>query len=305
MPFTRGMILDPGATLRTGPRGRAVLKRDKESLALSSGTTITLPVDENRNGRTVVHQLKGQVKYKVRKRDVKHFSVDTPFLTAVVKGTQFTVSVGSDSSEISVRRGIVEVGDYDTGQFAQLRRGHIAQTRNQRRAGLQLRGRDVGTVQQRAPTSSPAARAARELARQQRADNANGGAVIPGQRTQQASSASGQDGSDEASTTFNPTAGFRGFGFSREAQSDTASVNPGANNNDTATDLTRGRDDHADRARDAAFSRGLPAVSIGSGNGDGVGDIPPGLGGTAPPVQEITPPDTPAPPPAGGGGRTT
>ncbi|MEM8796285.1 MAG: FecR family protein [Pseudomonadota bacterium] len=287
-PLTRGITLSSGATIRTGARGRAVLKREKESLAISPGTTITLPSRENRNGRTVVHQLSGSVKYKVRKRNARNFSVDTPFLTAAVKGTRFTVSVGTQTSEISVSQGTVEVGDYDTGQFAQLNKGQSALTSNRRSAGLRLSGRNLGDIRQRPPRSSPAARSARDLERQLRSETGSEGRAAPSGRAESTDAPASEQ--REASLTpkrWNPTAGFRGFGFGQAAQIANSGVQTNVNTLNTlaAAQQDLGRNNNAERSRRAAVGRAFvasaaPKAGAGGFTGGGFsGSGPDGSGG--------------------------
>ena len=54
----------------------------------------------------------GSLVIDVDKRAHPHFSVETPFLAAVVKGTKFGVNVGANSASVEVERGLVEVDDF-------------------------------------------------------------------------------------------------------------------------------------------------------------------------------------------------
>jgi hypothetical protein len=76
----------------------------------------------------------------VEKRNVKHFEVETPYLAAVVKGTQFRVSVNETNTRIDVIRGQVEVADFRSGQVAQVLPGQAATAFAHGKPGLSLSG---------------------------------------------------------------------------------------------------------------------------------------------------------------------
>jgi hypothetical protein len=79
----------------------------------------------------------------VEKRNVKHFEVETPYLAAVVKGTQFSVTVGPTGTRVDVRRGQVEVSDFRSGQIAQVMPGQTATSFAHGKLGLSLTGSGV------------------------------------------------------------------------------------------------------------------------------------------------------------------
>jgi hypothetical protein len=85
-------------------------------------------------------QQAGSILLEVEKRNVKHFEVETPYLAAVVKGTQFRVSVDAASTRIDVTRGQVEVADFRSGQIAQVMPGQAATAFAQGKPGLSLSG---------------------------------------------------------------------------------------------------------------------------------------------------------------------
>ena len=86
----------------------------------------------------------GEILLDVEKRNVKHFEVSTPYLAAVVKGTQFSVTVDETGSNVKVLRGKVEVANLRTGQFVLVKPGqsaHIETSKNNSPAsGLILKG---------------------------------------------------------------------------------------------------------------------------------------------------------------------
>ena len=89
MDLSRGLAIGDGASVRTGGDGRVGLARGAETIELEPGTEIFLHEGEGK--LTSVVQKSGVVAVDVERRNVQHFSVQTPFLAAVVKGTKFIV----------------------------------------------------------------------------------------------------------------------------------------------------------------------------------------------------------------------
>jgi hypothetical protein len=133
-------VLKPGDTIRTGRNGRVLLVRGTETILVSPNSAIGLPT-ENKDGlSTTIVQQEGSILLEVEKRNVKHFEVETPYLAAVVKGTQFRVSVNAASTSIEVVRGQVEVADFRSGQVAQVMPGQLATASAHGKPGLSLSG---------------------------------------------------------------------------------------------------------------------------------------------------------------------
>src|SRR6266550_2172572 len=133
-------VLKPGDTIRTGRNGRVLLVRGAETILVSPNSAIGLPT-ENKDGlSTTIVQQAGSILLEVEKRNVKHFEVETPYLAAVVKGTQFRVSVNATSTSVDVIRGQVEVADFKSGQIAQVMPGQHATVFAQGKPGLTLGG---------------------------------------------------------------------------------------------------------------------------------------------------------------------
>ena len=112
--------LKPGDTIRTGRNGRVLLMRGEESILIAPNSVIGLPAEQKEELSTTIVQRAGSILLDVEKRNVKHFEVETPYLAAVVKGTQFRVSVNATSTSVDVMRGQVEVADFKSGQIAQV-----------------------------------------------------------------------------------------------------------------------------------------------------------------------------------------
>ena len=89
---------------------------------------------------TTITQQAGTILLEVERQNVKHFEVETPYLAAVVKGTQFQVSVDAAGSHVTVLRGQVEVADFKTGQIGQILPGQTAAAFSKGNTGLALSG---------------------------------------------------------------------------------------------------------------------------------------------------------------------
>ena len=138
--LTQEEVLKPGDTIRTGRSGRVLLKRGDETILLAPNTVIGLPAEQKEELSTTILQQAGSILLDVEKRNVKHFEVETPYLAAVVKGTQFAVTVNDASTKVEVRRGQVEVADFKSGQIAQLIPGQTATAFATGKPGLSLGG---------------------------------------------------------------------------------------------------------------------------------------------------------------------
>ena len=148
--------LKPGDTIRTGRNGRVLLMRGEESILIAPNSVIGLPAEQKEELSTTIVQRAGSILLDVEKRNVKHFEVETPYLAAVVKGTQFRVSVNATSTSVDVMRGQVEVADFKSGQIAQVMPGQRATTFEHGKSGLSLTGSGTfNPIEQGKPRPSP------------------------------------------------------------------------------------------------------------------------------------------------------
>src|SRR5436190_16681202 len=129
-------VLKPGDTIRTGRNGRVLLVRGEESILIAPNSVVGLPGEKKEGLSTTIIQKAGSILLEVEKRNVKHFEVETPYLAAVVKGTQFRVSVSASGTSVDVIRGQVEVSDFKSGQIAQVMPGQHATVLSHGNAGL-------------------------------------------------------------------------------------------------------------------------------------------------------------------------
>ena len=121
----RGGTLMAGDIVQTGAGGRAVMARDEEFVVVAPNSRLQIP-GEDRTGFTRFVQEVGNAIFKVRKRATQHFSVETPYLAAVVKGTTFSITVDENGSSVQVVEGMVEVSTLDGASRELLGAGDIA-----------------------------------------------------------------------------------------------------------------------------------------------------------------------------------
>lgn len=138
--LTEDGTFKPGDTIRTGRNGRVLLVRGEETILISPNSVVGLPAEKKEGLSTTIIQRAGSILLEVEKRNVKHFEVETPYLAAVVKGTQFSVTVNAGSTKVGVIRGQVEVSDFKTGQIAQVMPGQAATAFEHGKPGLSLSG---------------------------------------------------------------------------------------------------------------------------------------------------------------------
>jgi hypothetical protein len=117
-----------------------LLVRGEETILIAPNSVVGLPVEKKEGLSTTIIQKAGSILLEVEKRNVKHFEVETPYLAAVVKGTQFSVTVNAGSTKVGVVRGQVEVSDFRTGQIAQVMPGQAATAFEHGKPGLSLSG---------------------------------------------------------------------------------------------------------------------------------------------------------------------
>jgi hypothetical protein len=114
-----------GSTVVTGEGGRAMLVRGEQTMLVGPNAVVIVS-DEQVDGFTTVLQRAGEVTFDVDRQKVQHFAVETPYLAAVVKGTNFTVNVADTRAAVSVNRGLVDVADLATGQHVDTATGQRA-----------------------------------------------------------------------------------------------------------------------------------------------------------------------------------
>lgn len=125
IPLERGARVLDGQSVRTGADGRVDLTRGTEIIQLSAGTQIE--VHEGAGKLTSIEMSSGMITAEVERRNVQHFSVQTTYLAAIVKGTIFRVSLGGGSAHVAVDRGTVQVQDLLNDLVVDIVQGQEAQ----------------------------------------------------------------------------------------------------------------------------------------------------------------------------------
>src|SRR4051794_13752020 len=133
-------MVTPGGNIRTGRNGRVLLTRGAERILISPNSEIGIPLEKKGELATTITQQAGTIVLDVEKRNVQHFEVETPYLAAVVKGTQFRVSVDKGTSRVAVLRGQVQVSDFKSGENVLVLPGQMARTSGKAAGGLILTG---------------------------------------------------------------------------------------------------------------------------------------------------------------------
>jgi FecR protein len=107
--LSRGDAVVDGRAIRTLRSGNAVFARGSETVAFGPGTQAEITDRPGRRPFTTVLEQIGTVGVSAEALAVRHFSVETPYLVAVVKGTEFTVRTDAGGSDVAVSRGLVSV----------------------------------------------------------------------------------------------------------------------------------------------------------------------------------------------------
>jgi hypothetical protein len=123
-----GDRVDPGSHVETAAGARLALVRPGDSLEVAANSRFEIPasVDPKDKAPTHILQTLGTLLFKITTRPHAPFSVKTPYLAAVIKGTVFTVMVKGSESELHVTKGVVEVTSVLTNKVVMVRPGMTA-----------------------------------------------------------------------------------------------------------------------------------------------------------------------------------
>ncbi len=103
-----GARIEPGSVVRTEASGRMELTNGLDTIRLSPSSELELPAGQDGPLTRVIHWI-GTAFFHVGKRPGPQFEVETPYLVAIVKGTQFTTTVSDAGASIKVSEGTVGV----------------------------------------------------------------------------------------------------------------------------------------------------------------------------------------------------
>jgi hypothetical protein len=142
----RGLVLNPGDIVETGEAGRAVIVRGAEYVILSPKSRIRIAAPTAADQQTQISQAFGTADFKIQKKATGSFGVKTPFLAAVVKGTEFNVTVSDAGARVQVTEGMVEVSTLDGGASDLIIPGRVARVDAGDRQLLVVLGNDAKTI---------------------------------------------------------------------------------------------------------------------------------------------------------------
>lgn len=108
-----GAAVAAASEIRTGRDAHVVLVRGEDRVRLFARSYLELPPAAPDSGMTRLMQWLGEALFEVDPRPSPQFEVDTPYLTAVVKGTAFSIEVSRESASVAVSSGTVRVATLD------------------------------------------------------------------------------------------------------------------------------------------------------------------------------------------------
>jgi hypothetical protein len=104
-----GDALDPGDRVRTGEDGRAELRLGRSDIRLYPDSVLRVPVEMSPGDDPAAVRLEEGVSLFDVRPAPKPFEVRTPEVVVSVKGTRFSVALGTQSASVAVYRGSVGV----------------------------------------------------------------------------------------------------------------------------------------------------------------------------------------------------
>lgn len=122
-----GMVLELPASVRTGRDGGLELRQGATTVSVGPETLLEFPALERRGAPIDrIQQPRGNAFYDIGKREGRKLRVETPYLVAVVKGTQFNVAAQDESTTISLFEGLLEIRASDDSAVVDIKAGEIA-----------------------------------------------------------------------------------------------------------------------------------------------------------------------------------
>lgn len=127
VPLSAGAILQLPATVRTGADGAVELRQGSSTFAAAANTELEIPQSAAEEGLIErIVQIRGNAFYNIGKRTRTRLRVETPYLVAVIKGTQFNVAAQEGGTTIALFAGHLEVRATDESDVVDLNAGEIA-----------------------------------------------------------------------------------------------------------------------------------------------------------------------------------
>jgi hypothetical protein len=126
-PVQLDSTVDLPARIVTGDDGMLSLTQAGTNITIAADSDVEIPA-EAADGQLIARlvQRRGNVFYDVAHREAGTLRVETPFLVAVIKGTQFNVAVEDGASTISLFQGRLEIDTPDGSDSVHINAGQIA-----------------------------------------------------------------------------------------------------------------------------------------------------------------------------------
>lgn len=140
-PLVVSHAVSAKAEIETGGDGRAVLAHEGSRITISSNSQLALPDHVPSGAIYRVAQRAGTMLFKIVHATKDKFQVETPYLTTVIKGTTFSVSVNGAGGSVHVTEGAVMVRPL-SGEAALVTPGQTARVPAGSRGGVIINGRN-------------------------------------------------------------------------------------------------------------------------------------------------------------------
>ncbi len=259
-----GMMVPEGLTIATAESGRIRLSSENNVMTLGPGSIAVVKPKEWFNSKTEVLQRVGSIAFDIEKRSAPHFTVQTPFMAAVVKGTAFTISVTKTDTKIGVDRGLVQVQDLRTGETAGIGAGQRASV-STKTSGLTTAGINAPAVTQGKPSAPSVAPVGQTLSDARKAQAAEAA------RASASSAASAGSPAAAASSHSSGPSQFGGFGdlggFGGDSSGERGSIG-GVSQTEAAAPGTQGSTADRNAPGEAPGAPGNASPSVNGGGGD-------------------------------------
>jgi hypothetical protein len=124
---SKGMSLTLPAVVSTGEDGSISLRQDDTTVSVASNTALEFYADaESGSLLQRVVQNQGSAFYDVAPRSSSKLRVETPYLVAVIKGTEFDVTIADETTSVALFEGQLQIEALDIAEVVQLAAGQIA-----------------------------------------------------------------------------------------------------------------------------------------------------------------------------------
>jgi hypothetical protein len=121
------MSLTLPAVVSTGDDGSISLRQDETTVSVASNTALEFYADaESGSLLQRVVQNQGSAFYDVAPRSSSKLRVETPYLVAVIKGTEFDVTIADETTSVALFEGQLQIEALDIAEVVQLVAGQIA-----------------------------------------------------------------------------------------------------------------------------------------------------------------------------------